>query len=297
MSAQSPTQWPPKSRIHAFWNRRSWIGKAAIYTGAVLFDLVVIGLAATAFSDNTTNVAEHGRPTVAAANQAAATTEAASPTTTDETITEAPTPAPPPLRVHRVIDGDTLDLDNGDTIRLVQIDAPESKGECYGRKSGTVLRQLLPVGTEVQIVRDPSLDNIDRYGRKLRYIFKGSENINLVLVQQGAASVWFFNGDEGRYAGQLRRAAKEASKKRRGAWGACEATLAPLSAFETQPKQNNPNPPTPPQQGCEPGYDPCLPITSDLDCADVEALGLAPVHVSGSDPYRLDGDGDGTGCE
>jgi hypothetical protein len=27
------------------------------------------------------------------------------------------------------------------------------------------------------------------------------------------------------------------------------------------------------------------------------ALGVAPVRVLGSDPYRLDGDGDGLGCE
>jgi hypothetical protein len=36
---------------------------------------------------------------------------------------------------------------------------------------------------------------------------------------------------------------------------------------------------------------------ADLDCADVRALGVAPVRVVGSDPYRLDGDGDGYGCE
>jgi hypothetical protein len=32
---------------------------------------------------------------------------------------------------------------------------------------------------------------------------------------------------------------------------------------------------------------------SDLDCADIGF----PVRVIGSDPYRLDGDGDGVGCE
>jgi micrococcal nuclease len=215
-------------------------------------------------------------------------------TTTAGTTTEAP---PPPLLVSGVIDGDTIDLDSGDRIRLVQIDSPEGKGECYGKKAGTVLRQLLPMGTEVRIVRDPKLDNIDRYGRLLRYVFAGERNINLVLVQKGAASVWYFNGDRGRYADQLLAAAKRASKSRRGAWGACEAKLDPLAAFKTQPKRNEPNPLTPPQQGCEPGYKPCLPITGDLDCADVEALGLAPVSVSGADRYRLDGDGDGVGCE
>jgi hypothetical protein len=43
--------------------------------------------------------------------------------------------------------------------------------------------------------------------------------------------------------------------------------------------------------GCVPPYPP------DLDCADIRALGIAPVRVIGSDPHRLDGDGDGLGCE
>jgi hypothetical protein len=48
--------------------------------------------------------------------------------------------------------------------------------------------------------------------------------------------------------------------------------------------------------GCEPGYSPCLPKVADLDCGDIPAS-KKPVHVTGSDPYRLDGDGDGVGCE
>jgi hypothetical protein len=35
----------------------------------------------------------------------------------------------------------------------------------------------------------------------------------------------------------------------------------------------------------------------DLDCDDVEAMGLAPVRATGRDRYRLDGDDDGVGCE
>ena len=49
--------------------------------------------------------------------------------------------------------------------------------------------------------------------------------------------------------------------------------------------------------GCAVGYTPCLPVTGDLDCADVRRLGRAPVRVTGADRYRLDGDGDGRGCD
>ena len=48
---------------------------------------------------------------------------------------------------------------------------------------------------------------------------------------------------------------------------------------------------------CQAGYSPCLPIVGDLDCPDVRAMGKAPVRVTGSDPYRLDADNDGIGCE
>ena len=48
--------------------------------------------------------------------------------------------------------------------------------------------------------------------------------------------------------------------------------------------------------GCQSGYSPCLPRVSDLNCSDIPAA-KRPVRVTGSDPYRLDGDGDGIACE
>jgi uncharacterized protein DUF1524 len=52
----------------------------------------------------------------------------------------------------------------------------------------------------------------------------------------------------------------------------------------------------PPDGDCAPGYTPCLPIVADLDCGDISDS-LKPIHVTGSDAYRLDADGDGLGCE
>jgi hypothetical protein len=52
---------------------------------------------------------------------------------------------------------------------------------------------------------------------------------------------------------------------------------------------------------CTPGYSPCLPPASDYDCAGGTGDGpkyvAGPVYVTGSDPYGLDADGDGIGCE
>lgn len=48
--------------------------------------------------------------------------------------------------------------------------------------------------------------------------------------------------------------------------------------------------------GCQSGYSPCLPRVADLNCSDIPAS-KKPIRVTGSDPYRLDGDGDGYACE
>ena len=51
-----------------------------------------------------------------------------------------------------------------------------------------------------------------------------------------------------------------------------------------------------PGAGCQPGYSPCLPRVDDLNCSDIPDA-KKPIRVTGSDPYRLDGDGDGIACE
>ena len=51
---------------------------------------------------------------------------------------------------------------------------------------------------------------------------------------------------------------------------------------------------------CTPGYSPCLPPASDYDCEGGSGDGpkyTGLVHVTGSDPYDLDRDGDGVGCD
>jgi hypothetical protein len=52
---------------------------------------------------------------------------------------------------------------------------------------------------------------------------------------------------------------------------------------------------------CTPGYSPCIPPGPDVDCAGGSGDGpryvSGPVRVTGSDPYGLDSDGDGYGCE
>jgi micrococcal nuclease len=123
--------------------------------------------------------------------------------------------------VARVNDGDTLTLRSGAKVRLVQIDAPELTTDCYGRAAQRILASLAPAGTRVQLVRDPGLDDRDRYGRLLRYVFVGETDVNVELVQRGAASPYFFRNERGEHAAQLLDAVESSQDGHRGYWGAC----------------------------------------------------------------------------
>ncbi|UQX89170.1 hypothetical protein M6D93_03990 [Jatrophihabitans telluris] len=59
--------------------------------------------------------------------------------------------------------------------------------------------------------------------------------------------------------------------------------------------------PSPAPQNCTPGYSPCIPPGPDVDCAGGSGNGpryvTGPIYVTGSDPYGLDRDGNGVGCQ
>jgi micrococcal nuclease len=123
--------------------------------------------------------------------------------------------------VEWVNDGDTLTLANGGKVRLLQIDAPELETDCFGRAALQALIALAPKGTRVSLAADPKLDDRDRYGRQLRYVFVQGENVNVELVRAGAASPYFFRKERGAYAEELLDAVDEARQARRGYWGSC----------------------------------------------------------------------------
>lgn len=67
-----------------------------------------------------------------------------------------------------------------------------------------------------------------------------------------------------------------------GTWGLLQEPSANVASFVSS------------SAACHSSYaGRCVPVGPDLDCADIGG----PVRVVGPDTYRLDGDGDGTGCE
>ena len=200
-------------------------------------------------------------------------------------------------RIASIIDGDTIKLGDGSSVRLLQIDTPELKGnECYAKDAQKALANLLNQTGALRLTTDPNLDKSDAYGRALRYIFIGKININLEMVRIGAAAPYFYRNEKGRYADQLLQAAESAKAASLGLWGACPGTkLIPNRALTTITTTPTTAPTT--NWACDPNYEGCVPLfPPDLNCTDIKHLGLAPVKVIGRDVHRLDADGDGIGC-
>ena len=81
-------------------------------------------------------------------------------------VSEAPAPVETFI-VTNVVNGDTLDLDNGERVRLVGIDTPE-KGQCGADEAAFALTALTLNKT---ITLEPSDEDRDKYGRLLRYVW------------------------------------------------------------------------------------------------------------------------------
>jgi micrococcal nuclease len=83
------------------------------------------------------------------------------------------------------------------------------------------------------------------------------------------------------------------------------ADVARMRCLQKPKPKPKPSPPVrrasrPRASSCTPGYSPCLPPASDYDCAGGSGNGpryTGFVRVTGSDPYGLDADNDGAGCE
>jgi len=202
----------------------------------------------------------------------------------------------------KITDGDTIRINTGEDVRLLQIDTPEPmSSECYASESTAALTKLI-FGKTIRLESDSVSANIDQYKRLLRYVFVGKTNINLKMVEIGAAAPYFYNGEKGKYSAQLLKAAQKARAQKIGLWGKCPGSkLDPTRSLSTGTslKPNaTPSATSAATGNCDPNYDQCVPISAyDLDCPDIYNLGMSRVRVLGQDIHKLDRDRDGIACE
>jgi endonuclease YncB( thermonuclease family) len=90
----------------------------------------------------------------------------------------------------RVVDGDTIELQSGEKVRYIGIDAPEiGSNECLAFEAMQRNKEMLNRG-ELKLIKDPSVSN-DKYGRLLRYVYAGDTFINDELIKEGLAKPFF----------------------------------------------------------------------------------------------------------
>jgi micrococcal nuclease len=118
-----------------------------------------------------------------------------------------------------VVDGDTIELAGGETVRYLMVDTPEiSEDDCFAFEARDFNADLV-AGREVTLTYD--IECADFFGRLLAYVSVDGREVNSLLVERGYACVLSIppNGQdrEAEFVDLEMRAEAEG----RGMWGAC----------------------------------------------------------------------------
>ena len=92
------------------------------------------------------------------------------------------------VKVIRIIDGDTFEIENGDKVRMIGIDAPELKDN-NGLESKNHIKFLIE-NKYVSLIKDEKNKNKDFFGRLLRYVYLDNYDVNLKMIEDGYANVY-----------------------------------------------------------------------------------------------------------
>lgn len=118
-------------------------------------------------------------------------------------------------KVKRVIDGDTIELANGQIVRYVGVNAP-SNGEPF-EEEATEANQKLVQNKTITLEYDTYTS--DRFGRVLAYPMVGGKNVVVELARQGFVKVTIYQDRRKlKYQDELLKAQEEAKQKKRGIW-------------------------------------------------------------------------------
>jgi len=137
------------------------------------------------------------------------------------------------IYVKRVIDGDTLELESGERVRLIGIDTPEihaskklHKDAARSKQNVTTIQKLGRRAYEFtkNLVEDKrvslefDVEKYDVYKRLLAYVYlKDGTFVNAEIVKQGYASLMTYPPNV-KYADLFVKLYQEARENRRGLW-------------------------------------------------------------------------------
>lgn len=98
--------------------------------------------------------------------------------------------------VDSVIDGDTVRLESGETVRYLMVDTPEiTDDECWSQQART-FNETAVLGREIELRYD--VECTDNRDRLLAYVSVGGRELNTRMVELGHACVLHLspNGDD-----------------------------------------------------------------------------------------------------
>ncbi len=127
------------------------------------------------------------------------------------------------IKVLRAIDGDTVELVNGDRLRYIGIDTPEEVDprkpvQCFAEEAAAENKSLVE-GKTILFYKDVSTR--DKYGRWLGFVYlEDGTLVNLELVKNGFAFAYPFPPDTSK-ADIFRVAEGEARDRGLGLWSKC----------------------------------------------------------------------------
>jgi len=131
------------------------------------------------------------------------------------------------VSVKRVIDGDTIVLNNGEKIRLIGLNTPEvdshfSRAEAGGEQAKEWLTQQL---TSSSLFIEYDIEQRDNYDRALAYCFlENGDFINARLLEMGLATLTLRQPNL-YYAEALEQAQQRAESAKRGVWAQTDYAL------------------------------------------------------------------------
>ena len=114
--------------------------------------------------------------------------------------------------VTKIIDGDTVVVSGGDSVRLLGIDCDERGRECYTPAKNRIDELLLGK----TVILESGREDEDQYNRKLRYILLHGKNVNLQMVEEGFCVARFEGDDNTKYREKIQAAEEFAIKNKIG---------------------------------------------------------------------------------
>ncbi|MDP6685568.1 MAG: thermonuclease family protein [Candidatus Omnitrophota bacterium] len=133
--------------------------------------------------------------------------------------------------VAHVVDGDTVELSNGEKVRYIGIDTPEIKRRegdewIYDPRpyaeEARVFNARLVEGKKVRLEFD--VQERDKYDRLLAYVYVGEAMVNLEILRQGYAMIYTYPPNI-KYTEEFLKAESEAKKNNRGLWSELEVLI------------------------------------------------------------------------